>query len=224
MLLRPWGVYGPQGDSFLLREALLRASVPPGARMLDVGTGTGLLALTAARLGACEVWAVDASYRAVLAARCNVRLSRLPVPVHVEHGDFRTLLVGRRFDVVTANPPYVPAPEDTTGEPRKTRAWNAGPEGRLYLDPLCAMAPGLLTPGGTMLLVHSSLAQPARTLRLLADAGLVVSVVARRDQPFGPVLTTRAGWLEERGLIGPGQREEELVVIRADRPPAPGRP
>ncbi|MFI9583941.1 HemK2/MTQ2 family protein methyltransferase [Streptomyces sp. NPDC052236] len=212
----PWGVYRPQGDSHLLREALTKATVPSGARVLDVCTGTGLIAVTAARLGASRVWAVDTSYPAVLTARCNARLRRLPI--RVEHGDFRACAVGRRFDVVTANPPYVPCPDGGAAGTGRARAWNGGPDGRLYVDRLCTMAPRLLSVGGTMLLVHSALCGPDLTLHMLGEAGLKASVVARRRQPFGPVLSARAAWLEAQGLIAPGQREEELVVVRADQP------
>ncbi|MCF6525842.1 methyltransferase [Streptomyces sp. JJ36] len=220
-LLQPRGVYGPQGDSYLLRDALMKASVPQGAQVLDVCTGTGLIAMVAARLGARRVHAVDTCYRAVLTARGNARLNRLPV--RVEHGDFRFCrAAGRRYDVVTANPPYVPCPGPGGAARGPARAWDAGPDGRRHLDLLCAMAPRLLAADGTLLLVHSALCAPHRTLRLLGEAGLKASVVARRRQPFGPVLTARAAWLAEQGLIERGQREEDLVVVRADRVPAPG--
>ncbi|MEE1757443.1 HemK2/MTQ2 family protein methyltransferase [Streptomyces sp. SP18CS02] len=217
MLMQPRGVYGPQGDSHLLKEALERAAAPNGARVLDVCTGTGVIALTAARLGAREVQAVDTSYRAVLTARCNVWLARPPAPVRVRHGDFRTCLTGQRFDVITANPPYVPCPGHERGRSSLAGAWDAGPDGRQLLDVLCVMAPELLDADGTLLMVHSDIARPALTLRMLSDAGLKSSIVARRTQPFGPVLRSRAAWLEQQGLIAPGRRHEELVVIRADR-------
>ncbi|NXY95426.1 methyltransferase [Streptomyces sp. BR123] len=209
-------MYEPQGDSYLLKGALAKAAVPQGADALDVCTGTGLIAMTAARLGAHRVRAVDSSYRAVVTARCNARLNRLSV--RVEHGDFRTSQAARhRYDVVTANPPYIPTPVSADTERGRSRAWNAGPDGRRYLDRLCAMAPQLLTDHGMMLLVHSVLCAPEKTLRLLGEAGLKASIVARRRQPFGPVLTARAAWLIDQGLISQGQTEEELVVIRADR-------
>ncbi|UQW99427.1 HemK2/MTQ2 family protein methyltransferase [Streptomyces sp. RerS4] len=218
-LLKPWGVYRPQGDSLLLKDALEKASLPEGAHALDVCTGTGLIAMTAARLGAHRVHAVDSCYRAVLTARYNALMNRLPV--RVEHADFpSSRAVRRRYDVVTANPPYVPSPPSTAGERGRARAWNAGPDGRQYVDRLCAMAPHLLKPGGMMLLVHSALCAPETTLRLLGEAGLKAAVVGRRRQPFGPVLTARADWLAEQKLIGHDQTEEELVVIRADRLPS----
>ena len=214
------GVYRPQGDSLLLRDALLAVPVPAGARVLDLGTGTGLLAVAAARSGAGRVRAVDASHRAVLAARCNARLRGLRI--HVTHGDLRAPLPGGPFDVVTANPPYVPCPPSATPGGRRGRAWDAGHDGRLYLDALCRTVPEMLAPGGVFLTVHSGLCGPSRTLRMLRASGLKAAVVARRRQPFGPVLRSRARWLRERGLIAPGEREEELVIVRADRVPVPG--
>ncbi|MBH5333485.1 methyltransferase [Streptomyces pactum] len=214
-LLRPPAVYRPQGDSELLGRALLRAAPAPGAQVLDVCTGTGVIAIAAARLGAARVHAVDISASAVLATSCNAWLRRLPV--RAERGDFLARAAGRRYDVVTANPPYVPTPPSGWRHRRRSAAWDAGEDGRACLDRLCAAAPRLLRENGMMLLVHSALCGTETTLRRLREAGLRPSVVDRQVQPFGPVMTERAPWLEERGLIEPGQRTEELVVIRADR-------
>ena len=224
VLLRIPGVYEPQGDTFLLREALRCVTLPPHAEALDACTGNGLIALTAARLGAARVLAVDSSPLAVASAKLNARLAGLPVRVRL--GDFLTCAAGRRFDLVTANPPYVPCPPRPparvgVGSLGPARAWHAGEDGRRQLDRLCAAAPDLLTDGGVLLLVHSALCGVDRTLRDLRDRGLDASVAQRRRQPFGPVLHAHARWLEERGLIAPGQRDEELVVIRAVRRSTP---
>jgi hypothetical protein len=62
-------------------------------------------------------------------------------------------------------------------------------------------------------------ADPRRTLAALSGAGLDAEVVAWQWIPFGPVLTSRAWWLEETDRLDPGRREqEELLVIRADKP------
>ncbi|RCG21373.1 methyltransferase domain-containing protein [Streptomyces diacarni] len=220
-LLRPPGVYAPQGDSELLLEALAGAPFPPGARMLDVCTGTGVVALAGARLGVREVHAVDISARAALAAAWNARLRGLPVRAH--RGDFLERATGS-FDLVTANPPYVPYAGSGQGFGRRARAWNAGRDGRRFVDRLCEAAPRLLADNGVLLMVHSQLCGPDRTLEMLRGSGLDAAVTARRTQPFGPVLRARARWLEQQELISPGQRHEELVVIRADLVPARERP
>jgi release factor glutamine methyltransferase len=66
--------------------------------------------------------------------------------------------------------------------------------------------------------VHSALSGPDRTLEMLREAGLKAEVVRRRRVPFGPVLRSREDWLRRRGLLGPADDKEELVVIRAERP------
>ncbi|PXY21784.1 methyltransferase [Prauserella sp. PE36] len=208
-LLRPPGVYRPQEDTNLLAGALRTASMPVGARVLDACTGTGALALAAARAGAGEVAAVDVSRRALAAAWCNARLRR--VPLSVRRGDVTALAGLGRFDVVLANPPYVPCERTSVAK------WDAGADGRAVLDPLCTLAPDLLNWQGFLLLVQSELSGVDETVGALRTAGLKTSIVARRRIPFGPVLRGRARFLEERGLIEPGRRDEELVVIRADR-------
>lgn len=213
-------MYAPQHDTALLVEALHTAAVPPGGRVLDIGTGTGALALAAVRAGAAEVTGVDICRRAVWTARVNAALQRLPLRVRL--GNALEVVAGERFDLVLANPPYVPAPRSCTAR-GPARAWDAGADGRQLLDPLCVRMFDLLTPGGVLLMVHSVLCGVDTTLRRLRGSGLKASVVQRRWVPFGPVMRSRTGFLERHGLIEPGQRDEELVVIRGDRSePAPG--
>ncbi|HET7327738.1 MAG TPA: HemK2/MTQ2 family protein methyltransferase [Nocardioidaceae bacterium] len=213
--MRPPGVYGPQADTDLLTETLIAVGVPAGARVLDIGTGTGALAVAAARAGAGSVTAVDVSRRAVLAARFNATVRRLPV--RVCHGDVFEQAAGQRFDVIVANPPYVPAERGTLPVRGRARAWDAGTDGRALLDPICARAPDLLAPGGMLLVVHSVVSGVEASLRRLNSVGMTATVVARRTERFGPVMRGRRRLLRERGLISGGQRHEELVVIRADR-------
>src|SRR5699024_7453947 len=116
-----------------------------------------------------------------------------------------------QYDLVLANPPYVPsdAPLRGTGP---DRAWEAGADGRVVLDQLCALAPDLVAPGGALLIVHPALSVPARTTRMPSAAGLPTRVIG-----FGPGMTAHADRLEAAGLLEAGRRTEELVVIRADR-------
>jgi release factor glutamine methyltransferase len=213
------GVYAPQHDTVLLTEALADETFPAGARVLDVGTGSGALALAAARRGG-EVTAVDVSRRAVLGVRLNALLHR--VKVRAVRGDLFTPVRGQAFDVITANPPYVPTPPGgLRGRPRQARAWDAGDDGRLLVDRICREVPGMLRPGGVLLMVHSELSGPAASVEQLRAAGLKAAVTLRRHVEFGPVLRDRVHWLRQRGLISQEQaraEREELVVIRAERP------
>jgi release factor glutamine methyltransferase len=211
-LLRLPGVYRPQEDTALLASAIGDLAVPAGARALDLCTGTGAQAITLARRGAETVLALDLSRRALASVRLNALTQRLRI--RPRRGDLTTALGEGPFDVVVANPPYVPSPAPTA---RSTRGWDAGPDGRAVLDPLCEAASTLLRPGGTMLIVQSELSDVDLSVAQLAAQGLRTSVVRRARIPFGPVLSGRTAFLEAAGLIEPGQRMEELVVLRADR-------
>ncbi|MFG2623067.1 HemK2/MTQ2 family protein methyltransferase [Streptomyces sp. NPDC048507] len=205
------GVYQPQGDTRLLAAALQREEVEPRARVLEIGTGTGALALQAASRGA-RVTAVDVSWRAVATARLNAGRRRLPL--HVVHGDFETATAGHHYDLIISNPPYVPAPGDLpTSGPE--RAWDAGPDGRAVIDRICQQAPALLNPGGALLMVHSGMCGVQKSLDHLAAGGLHARVCARADVPWGPVLRSRQTWLQRQGFASGPEELEELVVIRA---------
>ncbi|MEU1126180.1 HemK2/MTQ2 family protein methyltransferase [Streptomyces sp. NPDC005899] len=209
------GVYAPQHDTRLLMAALDKERVGPGTDVLDLGTGSGALALHAAQRGA-RVTAVDISWRAVLTARLNARLHRRRVTV--QRSDLLSSLPGRSYDVVICNPPYVPSPLGRLPAHGAARAWDAGRDGRAILDRLCDAAPAALRPGGRLLIVHSGLCNSDVTLRRLSDAGLRADVVERAFVPLGPVLRSRLHWLRDRGLLKAGDMLEELVVIRAEHP------
>ncbi|MFD5126607.1 MULTISPECIES: HemK2/MTQ2 family protein methyltransferase [Streptomyces] len=209
------GVYAPQEDTELLAGALSDEPLPPGAEVLDVGTGTGALALEAARRG-FRVTAVDVSWGAVWAARLNARLAGLPV--RIRHGNLFEPVRGESYDLVLANPPYVPAPDGRRAPRGAARAWDAGDDGRLVVDRICREAPGLLRPGGVLLLVQSALSAPDLTVGQLRAAGLKAAVTRRQRIAFGPVLRGRERWLRERGLLSDTEDKEELVVVRAELP------
>jgi release factor glutamine methyltransferase len=204
------GVFRPISDSWMLVEAL-REEVRPGARALDLCTGSGLLAIAARQAGAAQATAVDVSRRAVLTARLNARLNG--TRVRALRGDLTAPVRRERFDVITSNPPYVPAASDELPERGLQRAWDAGRDGRVLLDRVLAEAPALLAPGGALLVVHSDLIGEDETLERMRSAGLEASVVMRRRGPLGPLMRARA----QAGLIAPGTREEDVLVFRGRR-------
>ncbi len=217
--LVPDGVYAPQEDSKLLIETMERADLARQHSVLDLCTGSGVIAIAAAELGAARVTAFDICPRAVRCSRYNVRDAR--VDVEVRDGPWTHALALAPFEVVVSNPPYVPTPNRVDSTPPAGGpewSWNGGVDGRMILGPLCESVAQLLSSGGSMLLVHSALAGVQRSLGVLRKTGLTAEVVATQWIPFGPVLSARAGWLEQTGRIPRGCREEQLVVIRADKP------
>ena len=142
--------------------AAIRERVRPGDTVLDPFTGSGVLAIAAAMEGA-RATAIDISRRAVLCAWLNARLNG--ARLEAVHADSTAPLGVRRFDWIVANPPYVPGPD---AEPHgAARAWEGGPSGRRFIDRLCREAPRRLSPGGRLLLIHSSFCGEAETLNLL---------------------------------------------------------
>lgn len=191
-----------------------------GRRVLDLCTGSGFVAIAAAGMGGAGVTAFDICPHAVGCSRGNAAAAG--VAVDVRKGTWSDALDCAPFDIVVSNPPYVPTPPDGDTEAISPSAgpswaWNAGADGRMVLDPLCEAAPKLLCDGGTLLLVHSALAGVQQSLDSLKWAGMDAKVVASKWIPFGPVMRARAHWLESVGLIPRGRREEELIVIRADK-------
>jgi release factor glutamine methyltransferase len=212
-LLRFPGVFKPHSDSWLLAHHLAKEPLGASSRVVDLCTGSGLLAVVAAMRA--QVVAVDVSRRAVLATRLNARLNG--VTLTAVRGDLFEPVGDARFDLIASNPPYLPSANGELPQRGLARAWEAGLLGRAYLDRICAQAPAHLNPNGVLLLVHSSVCGERETVAALSDRGLDTRVVARRPGPLGPRLRARQDWLRDRGLLA-GDGREEILVIRAQRP------
>jgi release factor glutamine methyltransferase len=211
------GVLAPRSDTWLLAEVLTAQAGLQGAEVLDLGTGSGAIAVAAARGGARSVTAVDVSRRALACTWLNARLNG--ARVERRRGDLFAPVRGRRFDIVVSNPSYLPASDAQVGRRLPVRgaarAREGGGDGRRLLEPICAQVANHLRPGGTVLLMQSSVNGLGRTLDALEAVGLRADVVARLRDPLKPLLSTRAHALRARGLIGPEQ--EELHVVRGRR-------
>ena len=165
----------PRPETELLVDVALKRGPPRGpARVLDLGTGCGCIALSLALARPnWEVWAVERSTAALMVAQENARLLGARVIFH--EGDWFTGLAGASFDLIVSNPPYVALADvhlsrgDPRHEPRS--ALVAGPDGLDDLRLLAGGAPGHLLRGGWLLLEHGS-EQGAACRHLMGLAGL----------------------------------------------------
>jgi len=206
------GVFSPISDTWMLARALREEIIGSRAAVLDVCTGSGALAVCAARRGARDVTAVDLSRRAVLTARLNARLNG--VRIRALRSDLFAQLGDARFDVIVSNPPYVPSPTDVLPTSGPERAWDAGRDGRLVLDRLLEEAPAHLRPGGVLLVVHSEVCGFDASMAAMERAGLEVDVALRQRGPLGPLMSSRVRHLEQTALLPRGRREEDVMVLR----------
>lgn len=216
-ILAPPGVFCPIAESWLLAEVACELELPPDGRALDLCTGSGVVAIAVARCG-LDVTAVDVSRRAIAATRLNARLNG--ARVRAVRGSLFEPVAMKRFDCITANPPYVPSSHGTIPQRGAARAWEGGLDGRQVLDRICREAPRHLTPGGVVVLTHSDLIGEQRTLALLEDGGLEVDMVRRVPEPLGPLMCAR----QEEGVIGADVEEDAVLVIRGRRPLRRARP
>lgn len=149
-------------------------AVEPGAYVWDLGTGTGILSLLAAKMGA-RVVATDINPAAVRCARLNAALNGVAERVETRQGDLFAPVAGERFDCVLANFPFYALPSRTPDEARYSLGANAQ-----LLRRFAAGITGHLKPGAAVLFVFSENPDTAFFLETLKARGLRVQRLAVR--------------------------------------------
>jgi len=159
-------VYHPREDSYLLAEQV--SKVAKDKKVLDMGCGSGIVAITASKSGAKEVWACDLNSAAISLTEENAELNKVKIKTFLSDL-FSAIHPDEKFDLISFNAPYL--------EPQKPIdiQWSGG--GKLiqkFLD----QAKTHLNKNGKILFVFSSLTQ--------FRSGF--NVIAKQVMPDGEVL------------------------------------
>ncbi|MEJ6539015.1 MAG: peptide chain release factor N(5)-glutamine methyltransferase [Halioglobus sp.] len=173
----------PRPETETLVSWALELALPNAASVLDLGTGSGAIALAlASERPHWHVTALDVSEEALQVARGNAVRTRL-TSVHFVQSDWYQAVTGQRFNALLANPPYIDGDDphlalgDVRFEPRS--ALVSSDSGLEDLGLLVTGAPDQLLDGGWLLLEHGF--EQANAVRvMLHDAGFS-QVSTRRD-------------------------------------------
>ena len=175
----------PRPETELLVETIVARCAAAPARILDLGTGCGAIALALARaIPGARVTAVDASPEALLLAAENAEATGLAARVtFVESDWFERLPPGESYDLIVSNPPYLSfeetaaaAPEVRDHEP--ARALAAADGGFADIEKIVAGAAGALALGG-LLALETGIGHRGRLAAALERAGFA------RTEPIG---------------------------------------
>lgn len=190
----PEGVYEPSHDTlYLLSKLILKR----GETMLDLGSGSGIVALARANR-ARWVTGVDIDNASVSCARSNARLYGITNATFLKSSWFDRLK-GQKFDLIVANLPQYPKPPGDIDCDYIDRAVNAGEDGRKHLDEIIAAAPAHLNPYGRIQINQSQFADIGKTVTLLRKKGLRPVITARRYEPTGRTSRERLWYFKKLG-------------------------
>lgn len=171
----------PRHDTeVLVAEALCRA--PHAATVLDIGVGSGCIAVALAKqLPDAQVWGVEQSPAAIALAQKNAE--RHGVRVTLFEGSLFEPFRDQRFDLIVSNPPYIPTADLETLQPevREYEPWAAldgGADGLDFYRIIVPAAPEHLNPGG-WLMVELGIGQAEAVLGMFGQTGFIDCFAAR---------------------------------------------
>ena len=178
-------VYEPAEDTFLLAENL---KVRKGDIALDIGTGTGIIALLMAKK-ARFVLGVDINPIAVELARENAKINGIK-NVEFRMSDLFENVEGK-FDIITFNPPYLPGEAKELKEPIDL-ALIGGKQGREVLNKFISQVRDYLRPNGMVQIVQSSITGVDETIEKLTKMGFKAEITAKERYFFEEIVVITA--------------------------------
>ncbi|MCJ7450610.1 MAG: methyltransferase [Candidatus Nanohaloarchaeota archaeon QJJ-9] len=181
----PEEVYEPREDSFLAAKVLEEEDLE-GKKVLDLGTGTGILAIIASRNGG-KVLAADKNPEAVKYAKSNAERNGIELKVK------KSNLFGSlddKFDLIVFNAPYLPG--DGRYDKMEDLSWKGGEKGNELILNTIEKAKEYLNEKGRLLLVQSSRTGRKETMEKLEEEGFETRIVREKKVPWENLLVIEA--------------------------------
>ena len=166
-------VYNPAEDSYLLAD---NHEIQEGQRVLEIGTGSGIVAMYASRL-TDRITVTDINFDACELARRNFE-DNGNEGSEILFGNLFEPVGNRKFDVILFNTPYLPTEDDDVIDDTINYAFDGGVNGRKVIDLFLNEVGNHLNDGGIVQLIQSSLSGNQETLSMLDELGFIAEIKA----------------------------------------------
>jgi release factor glutamine methyltransferase len=166
-------VYVPAEDSYLLADNL---EIKEGQSVLEIGTGSGIVAMYASRL-TDRITVTDINSDACLLAERNFKDNNIE-DIEILFGNLFEPVENRKFDVILFNTPYLPTEDDEVIDDTINYAFDGGLNGRKVIDIFLDEVGNHLNDGGIVQMIQSSLSGNQETLDKLDELGFIAEIKA----------------------------------------------
>ena len=166
-------VYIPAEDSYLLADNL---EINPGQSVLEIGTGSGIVAMYASRL-TDNITVTDINFDACELARENFEANDIE-NIEILFGNLFEPVEDRKFDVILFNTPYLPTEEGEVLDDTINYAFDGGLNGRKVIDLFLDEVGNHLNDGGIVQMIQSSLSGNEETLQKFDELGFIAEIKA----------------------------------------------
>jgi release factor glutamine methyltransferase len=166
-------VYIPAEDSYLLADNL---EIKPGQSVLEIGTGSGIVAMYASRL-TDRITVTDINFDACMLAEKNFKANNIE-DIEILFGNLFEVVKDRKFDVILFNTPYLPTEDDEVLDETINYAFDGGLNGRKDIDLFLNEVGNHLNDGGIVQMIQSSLSGNDETLAKLDELGFIAEIAA----------------------------------------------
>lgn len=177
-------VYVPAEDTFLLADNL---EIKEDDTVLEIGTGTGTVAMYASKLTNGQITVTDINLDALSLAERNFEINHIH-NIETLFGNLFEPVENRKFDVILFNTPYLPTEEQDIIDDDLNYAFDGGADGRKVIDPFLYEVKNHLNDHGKVQLIQSSLSNIPKTLEILKKEGFESKITASEHFFFEEVV------------------------------------